>query len=147
MKHAIYPVAKWCTRLSLLAALILPALYWSAWRCGIVKFACMQKVTPSMEAHWAFIASPLFGPAIDTAFGLSCLAIAFMVAELKYGPRTSAKIREAYQDVVARPYIWISLMGFIYLALFVSNPFLHRSGGSWLIVGVILILFVIFSKK
>ena len=147
MKHAIYPAIKWCARLSLLAALMLPALYCGAWRGGLIKFACMQEVTPSMQPHWAFMANPLLGPAIDTALGISCLAVVLMVTELKYGPRASAKIREALQEVVTRPYFWIPVIAFSFWGFFVNNPFMHACGFSWVIVGSLLIVIVLTSKQ
>jgi hypothetical protein len=85
MKRLLFPVIKWVARLSLTALLLLPALYYGSFRCGSLKFACMQAETQSMRDTWAIAFHPLTGIAINVDLALVTLFLAFMLADLCLG--------------------------------------------------------------
>jgi hypothetical protein len=92
MKRQLFPFIKWAARLSLTGALILPAIYYGAFRCCIIKFACMQKESQNMRDTLAIAFHPLTGIAINIALLLGALLVFFMLADLCQRQTTANKI-------------------------------------------------------
>lgn len=147
MNRIVYRYLKWGFRLAILSVLLFPALYWGAWRSGIIKYACMQPESQTMRDTWAFMANPLLGPAIDLSLMLWCFGLVYCVAELKYRSRLGVKFREALTEIRTKWYLWIPVISLYCWVFFYENRFTHVSGVSWIVTAYGLVFLVLTSKR
>ena len=147
MNRIAYRYLKWGFRLAILSVLLFPALYWGAWRSGLIKYACMQPESQTMRDTWAFMANPLLGPAIDLSLMLWCFGLVYCVAELKYRSRLGVKFREALTEIRTKWYLWIPLIFLYWWSIFHENWLMRVSGVSWIATALYLIVLVLTSKR
>lgn len=77
----IYEISKTLIWLTSIFYLATTAVNFWAWKWGIIKYACMQAYTPTMDAHLKVIYAPSTDIAIKLCCGLVLFNLIAMVAE------------------------------------------------------------------
>jgi len=99
----LYQFRKWAVWLSITGYLLCNAIYFHAWRIGLIKFACMQKTTDSMLAHMALISHPSLRLILDATFLIVGISLLAMIVDLRHGSLAWSKIRRFFALLSKKP--------------------------------------------
>jgi hypothetical protein len=123
----------------MIGAMFSTALYYGAWRSGILKYLCMQRRTPLIQLHEAVVYHPLTGLAINIGVTLACFGLVCALRELTGGPHAAARIQELFRTLAARPYLCFPLLAYFAWSFFWTNP----AARSAVIPGGLLVLLIV----
>ncbi|MBU6453139.1 MAG: hypothetical protein KGS72_15255 [Cyanobacteria bacterium REEB67] len=131
MNQSTRVITKWMARLSLLATLILPALFCTAWRSNVINHTRETFFDQGTNFPISVLDSPYMELPINFLLLFAAVAITYMFAELRYGRHADAEIKDLLKTSLQKWYIAAPVFAAFIWAAFFANPSMFYTRLSW----------------